>query len=222
MARPIEDIEKQWRQALEEENAKEIASLAPEILKDHTQSALACELYFHRGNNVLVSGEGFGTERLARAINEFKAGSEIGAQLGEAAEPWRSLTRSQLGTCLYKLGNIQGAIAELKAVADYRPRSSSGMGALHMLTEFLQEDYPRDAKRYEAQKLSYIRAMIRESTEPSQTHFLKYILAQELLANPSQAFEGKKLIKELATLTEDELGEDLFGDVQNEKTQRNL
>lgn len=213
MARSIEELESAWRAALEQENAATVEALVREILTEHAETSLASELRYNRGVLTLTEGEGFGNERLARALEEFKAGAASGEKAGEKAEPWRSLNRTQIAACLARLGNIPDAVKELKAVSDYRPRSTAGLGALTLLAELLEDDKPREAKRYATQKISYARALVRETKETPEWNQMRLLLALELLGS-EYAKEGEKLMQELGGMSQDELGEDLYEEVQ--------
>lgn len=218
MGRSIEEVEVQWRTAMEQEQADIVTQLVPEILRDHQSTALACELRYNRGQLTLLEGEGYGSERLAKAIAEFREGVKSGEAVGADAEPWRSLCRSQLGACTARMGNLKGAVEELQKASAYRPRSVAGLGALSLLAELVRQEDPRGAKRYDTQRLSYARALVRDNEGSAEAPYFKFLLAQELLDTPAYAREGKKLLEALASMTEDELGTELFQEVQELST----
>jgi hypothetical protein len=103
----------------------------------------------------------------------------------------------------------------LKIVADVRPRSVLGLGALSLLSTMLREHSPRDAKKYDSQRISYARALVREHKESNDLPYYRFLLAQELL-DSEYASEGLKLLKALGTLSEHELGEGLFQILQEQ------
>ena len=218
MARNIEDLEKLWREiAAKEEPSnmelQQVEEVVREILTEYPLSALACELRYQRGIYTLREEEGIGSERLARALVEFREGINAADKLGDKAEPWRSLNRTQIAVCLGRLGNVKDATTELKTVSNYRPRSVMGLGALTLLVDLLKEDFPRDAKRYNNQKLSYVRALVRENKESPELPYFRLLLAEELLVS-EYADEGRRLMQELASLSADVLGEDLYAEIQ--------
>ncbi len=220
MPRTIEELEAHLRELSNKENPTRedldaVESIVKEVLTEYSDSIFASELRFQRGIYTLQEGEGYGHERLARALTEFREGLKAADKWGDKAEPWRSLNRTQVGVCLGRLGNIKDATTELKMVADVRPRSVLGYGALALLVELLKEDYPRDAKRYSNQKLSYARALVRENKESPDYPYFQLILAQELLGT-EYAEEGHRLMQELSHLTPEQIDEELYHEIQEQ------
>lgn len=212
--RSIEALEAEWRQAVSEEKTSQVEALVKEILTKYPMTALASEIRYKRGILTLTEGEGHGSERLAKAMAEFELGAKAADSAGEAAEPWRSLLRSQLGACKSRLGNLAGATQEWVAAGNYRPRSAVGLGALGLLSKVHRESGSKDAGKYDTQRLSYARALVREGTQvPTEMqYFYKFLLAQELLDSP-QAQEGESLLQELKSAGEAGLGVPLYADL---------
>ncbi len=217
MSNDIQNLEAQWSQALANEDTAQVETLVQVILREHPNTPLASELRYKRGLLTLTEGEGIGSERLARALNEFRAGLEGATAVGPEAEPWRSLNHTQIGICLARRNNIDGAIRELQQVAAYRPRTALGLGALALMTEVLEDaGRERDAKRYRTQRLSFARALVRENPESPELNSFKFLLAQELLDSTYDK-EGQQLLEELSTMGEATLGEDLYQEIQDYK-----
>ena len=210
----IAQIKARWRKAVEEENSSLVETLVKEILTQHGMTALAAEIRYNRGVLNLTWGDGHGSERLAKAMAEFELGAKAADSVGESAEPWRSLLRSQLGACKSRLGNLAGATQELLAVGAYRPRTAAGLGALSLLTKLHKEAASKEAGKYETQRLSYARALVRENTglPPETLRFYQFLLAQELL-DSSFASEGEEILRELRGLGEATLGQEMYADV---------
>ena len=215
MSRSIDELEVLWRAAMEQEDAGAVEALVREILVEHPHTVLSSEIRYHRGVSALTEGEGYGHQRLARAQSEFEEGAKAGDKVGTEAEPWRSLNHTQLGSCMARLGNQMEAAKEFKAVADVRPRSVLGLGALSLLANMLRENSPRDARRYDSARISYARALVREHKEAPDLPYYQFLLAQELL-DSEYASEGLKLLKSLGTMTADQLGEELFAILQEQ------
>ncbi|MCK6508908.1 hypothetical protein L6R29_02930 [Myxococcota bacterium] len=213
MSTPMAELEARWQEAVEREDSAKIEALVREVLRQHPETALASQIRYQRGVINLTEGEGFGSERLARAMSEFDLGAKAGEKVGEGSEPWRSLNRTQLGACKARLGNIEGASSDLQAVVAYRPRSVAGLGALGLLSKILREDKrERDAARFDTQRISYARALVRENPDPNQAHELRFVLAQELL-DSNASDEAREILHELKALGADALGEELYADV---------
>jgi hypothetical protein len=213
MARTIDQIREEWQRALDAEDEPTVEALVREVLSEHKKTALAAEIRYHRGVITLMEGEGFGNERLGRALGEFRVGIEAAEALGPEAEPWRSLNRTQAGICLARVGNLKGAAEELLKVASYRPRSPMGLGALSNLVDlYLEHKQDRDARRIGTQKLSYARALHRDAAETPEEPYMRYLLAVELLDSAYQA-EGRKILQELHATGREALGEELFDEV---------
>lgn len=200
MGRSLEELETTFRQAIEEDNASILERVVREVLNDHPETALSSEIRYQRGVLALTWSEGDGSQRLAKAQAEFDAGMRAAETVGETAEPWRTLNRTQLATCLVRLGNTEGATAHLETVSKYRPRTTNGLGALALLAQILRKaDKTREAKRYDTQRLSYARALVRENKESPQLNEMRFLLAQQLL-DSEYAKEGERLLQELAAL----------------------
>lgn len=214
MSNAMQELEAQWNAAVEAEDATQVEQLVRTILRQHPLSPLASEIRYKRGVLNLTEGEGLGSERLARAVHEFREGLKAGEAAGQAAEPWRSLNRTQLGVCLARRNNIDGALQELQAVASYRPHSTTGLGALMLITEILESNNrEREAKRFHTQRLTYARALVRENEDADDIHALRFLLAQELLDSPYRN-QGEALLQELAALDEETLGTELYTEMQ--------
>lgn len=214
MSRSIEELEAEWRLAIEQENPSLIETLVVEILREHPQTTLASEIRYQRGTFILTEGEGTGMERLARAIGEFEEGTKAGEAIGESSEPWRSLNRTQYAICMARRGNTDAAHVELKKVTAYRPRHVLGLGAMSLLYQILSEaGKEREAKRYNSQRISYARALVRESKDTDSHYMMQFLLSQELL-DSEYAQEGQKLLSELAQLDANTLGQELYEDIQ--------
>lgn len=218
MSNDIQTLEAQWDEALANEDVATVEKLVQVILREHPNTPLACELRYKRGLLTLTEGEGIGSERLAKALNEFRVGLEGAQAVGPDSEPWRSLNHTQIGICLARRNNIDGAVKELQQVVNYRPRSSMGLGALALITEILEKDgREREAKRFKTQRLSFARALVRENPESPELNSYKFILAQELLDSTYNK-EGQQLLEELSGMDEETLGTELFHEIQAFKT----
>ena len=214
MNEQMEAMEARWRDALEREDTVVVEEMVRDILRNHPKSALASQIRYQRGVLALTAGEGRGSERLAKAMAEFDLGVRAGEAAGAAAEPWRSLNRTQLATCNARLGNTKAAVEGLREVAEYQPRSVAGLGALGILVKILQQDNnPREASRYSTQRISYARALVREAKDasPEEMHQLRLILAQELLDSPYTK-EGLEILEDLKALGEEVVGRETYAD----------
>ncbi|MEM1007571.1 MAG: hypothetical protein AAGJ35_01075 [Myxococcota bacterium] len=215
----IESWENRWRRAVLEEDVEEVELCVRTILHEHPETAVAAEIRFQRGVIALEEGEGTGQDRLERARVEFGLGFASGQAVGEAAEPWRSINRNQWALCTHRLGDPQQAQDALLEVSRLRPRSLVGWEALRLLCEISAEIATPDAeklyKRYFSQRLSYLRALVREQSqaETEQWNQLRFLLAMELCDRPRFVEEGVALLETLRTEGQAKLGEELYADV---------
>lgn len=214
MARSIEEVEAEWRAAVDQEEISTVARLVRELLTEHPNTALSCELRYQRGLLTLTEGEGTGMERIARAQAEFEEGVKAGEQSTQHAEPWLTLNRTQLAVCKARVGNIDPLEGTIQAIIAAKPRTPVGVGSIGTLTDLLaQEGKEREAKKYRTQLLSYTRGLVRENTEGPTHHLARFLLGQVLLTS-EYANEGKELLKELSQLDEETLGSELYTDIQ--------
>jgi hypothetical protein len=209
----MEELEPLWRQAIQREDVALVEQLTREILLEHQHSPLACELRYQRGTLALTEGEGIGQQRLNRAMVEFNAGIEAGERSGPAAEPWRSLNKSMRASCLARVGNLDGATEELVALTREYPKSITGFGALCLLERLWAEEKPEDAKRYANQRISYARALVRQTKDTNEFHSMRFLLAQQLLDNAQYRTEGINLLESLSQEAPETLGEELQQEV---------
>jgi hypothetical protein len=211
----IEMLEEQWRKAIAEEAPESVENIVREVLREHPKTALASEIRYKRGVLQLTEGVGLGSERLARALHEFEEGARSADVVGAEAEPWRSLNRTQIAACLARRHNFDAAIQELKKVAEYRPHNIAGLGALSLLVKLLLENNRViEAKRFRTQRLSYARTIVRENADSPEINLMKFLLAQELLDSPYKD-EGQQLLRELSALAEEDLGPELYEEIQS-------
>ncbi len=214
MSQDITALQAQWNDAIEAEDSYRIENLVREILTEHAETTLACEIRYKRGVITLTEGEGFGSERLARALNEFTQGLKSGVAVGPEAEPWRSLNHTQLAVCHARRNNIDGALEELKTITTYKPKNTVGLGAFLLMAQILEANgREQEAKRLQSRRLSYARSLVRENAESEDIHNFRFLLAQELLSS-TYAKEGQELLEELYALDVETLGEDLYEDLQ--------
>lgn len=215
-----ERLQERWQAALAQENTSQVEELVRLVLRQYPNTALASEIRYKRGVLILTEGEGIGSERMAKALHEFREGLKAGEEVGPTAEPWRSLNRTQLAVCLAKRNNIQGAVQELLAVANYHPPTVTGLGALTLLQQILEANQQeREAKRYKTQRLSYTRSLVQENEHSPEIHTLRFLLAQELL-DSVYADEGEEILQSLLNLDQNTLGTELYEDIREYQASR--
>ena len=209
MARTEEDLRALWQDALRRGASYDVERLVREILTTTPPIPLAVEVRYHRGVIDLTEGDGLGSQRLARAIAEFREGAKIGDQLGPSAEPWRSMNHLQLGTCLARVGNLPDAEKTLRNVAALRPYSITGHTALEVLADLLrQRGREADAARVDRDRLDYVRRLATHSPDGEARYLAEFILATELVDAGKKA-EATPIFQRLASLGPDRVGPDI-------------
>lgn len=220
MSADLQALQEQWNTALEQENTQQIEELVRTILRQHPNSALASEIRYKRGVLVLTEGDGIGSERMAKALHEFREGWKSGETVGSAAEPWRTLNRTQIAVCLAKRNNIPGAVQELQAIANYHPPTPVGLGALALLQQILENNQQdREAKRCKTQRISYARSLAQEHQHDHHVYAMRFLLAQELL-DSIHADEGEEIFRDLLNLDQHTLGTELYEDIREYQASR--
>ena len=204
-----QNLREAWTRAVEAEDAVQVEALVRQILTAPSPTSLTAELRYRRGVLNLTEGEGLGSQRLARALAEFKEAVKAAEAVGGEAEPWRSLARTQVGACTARLGNLDGAVKELQATADYRPRSPAGHGALAVLADVLRNaGKEADAGRVDRIRQQYAEELLKETSGAEHQPVCEMIQATELLGGPRHE-EALAILRSLISRGADAVGQEV-------------
>lgn len=188
-------------------DAEGVRAARKEFLKDYAATTEAAEIFYKSGLDVL-----FTNHDLATAMDAFKAAVALKAPI------WSAAARVSLAICIYRQGDVQKALFELRKVAYPEDADSNSITALAYI-EFICEEQNNqdDLLRARKDRITQLKALAKEADpdfEPELKAFYLKELGWEYIRNKETDLAAKRL-NEALELGEENIGSQLFAEIND-------